>query len=571
MAIIGIDLGTTNSLVSVMTEEGAVIIPNSFGERLTPSIVSVMPDGEILTGKLAGERRFTDPLNTATVFKRSMGAKKEYKFNVKPEARAFLPEELSSFIIKKLKEDAEAYLGEPVKEAVVSCPAYFGEAQRRATKTAGELAGLTVERIVSEPTAAAIAYGIHERAGSSRFLIFDLGGGTFDVSILEYTGIIMEVRAVAGDNYLGGEDFTNVLEDIFLSRNKLTEAELEPSERASLYKAAEGAKRAFSKERAVTMQVGIDGKQLEATLSAAEYEEYCESLLLRLKTPVVRALSDASLRASDIDAIVLVGGATKMPLVRSFVGKLFGMLPSSTIDPDEAVARGAAIQAAMKERNEFVRELLLTDVCSYTLGIESSSRLQSGLIRSGLYAPIIERNTVIPTSRSEQFYTMHDGQKEIDVKIFQGESRNTRDNVYLGHLEVKVPPKPAGEESIDVRFTYDVNGILEVEVKTQSTGELASIIIEKNPGAMTEEEIKESLEALKTLKIHPRDKDEYRYLLEKGERLYMEQKGDTRVVVAEAMALFEEVLGRQDSAEIEVAAKKLREFFESLEGYDEYF
>ena len=566
MPIIGIDFGTTNSLVSVMTPDGPVIMPNSFGERLTPSIVSVLSDGEILTGKLAAERRFTDPKNTASVFKRSMGTKKEYQLG----GRIFLPEELSSFIIGKLKEDAETFLGETVKEAVISCPAYFGEAQRRATKTAGELAGLTVERIVSEPTAAAIAYDIHERRESSKFLIFDLGGGTFDVSILEYTGSIMEVRAVAGDNYLGGEDFTNVLEGLFLTYNKIKATELEPFERASLYKAAESAKRAFSKERVVNMQVNIGGKPLEAAFSAAEYEEYCEALLLRLRTPVARALTDALLRASDIDSIVMVGGATKMPLVRSFVGKLFGILPSSVIDPDEAVALGAGVQAAMKERNEYVQELLLTDVCSYTLGIETSHRMPSGLIRSGLYSPIIERNTVIPTSRSEQFFTMHDSQEKIDVKIYQGESRNTKDNVYLGNLEITVPPKPAGEESIDVRFTYDVNGILEVEVTTESTGELASIIIEKNPGAMTEEEIQESLRALKELKIHPRDKDEYRFLIEKGERLYMEQKGDVRRFITEALAAFEETLNRQDSAEIEEAAASLREFLEGLEDSGEY-
>ena len=567
MAIIGIDLGTTNSLIALMSPAGAVVVPNSFGENLTPSIVSVLPGGEILTGKLAAERRFTDPVNTASAFKRSMGTKKEYKLG----GRTFLPEELSSFIVRKLKEDAEVFLGEPVTEAVISCPAYFSEAQRRATKTAGELAGLTVGRIVSEPTAAAIAYGIQERSGASRFLIFDLGGGTFDVSVLEYAGNIMEVRAVAGDNYLGGEDFTNVLETLFLSRHEIRLADLDPAERAILYKAAENAKRGFSKDKISGMAVSAGGRQLEASFSANEFEEYSESLLIRLRTPVVRALTDASLKASDIDAIVMVGGATKMPLIRSFVGKLFGMMPYGTIDPDEAVALGAAVQAAMKERNEYVRELVLTDVCSYTLGIESSAKLPSGLIRSGLYSPIIERNTVIPTSRSETFYTLHDRQEVIDVKIFQGEARNTKDNVFLGNLEVKIPPKPAGEESVNVRFTYDINGILEVEVKTESTGELSSIIIEKNPGAMSEEEIKKSLEALKDLKIHPRDKDEYRFLLEKGERIYAEEMGDVRNFLAEALVSFEEVLNRQDPKEIETAAAGLREILDNLEKPDEYF
>jgi len=564
MPIIGIDLGTTNSLAAYYTPEGPRLIPNSFGERLTPSVVSVSPEGEILTGKIACERRFTSPRDTAQVFKRNMGAKKEYVLG----GKTFLPEELSSFIIRKLKEDAQVFLGEEISEAVISCPAYFSEAQRRATKTAGELAGLTVDRIVSEPTAAAVAYGLHERERAAKYLIFDLGGGTFDVSILEFVNPIMEVRAVAGDNYLGGEDFDRVLIDLFLNHRHLKESELTDRELAMLRQAAEDAKIGYSRDRPIVMQCAIGGETHTMEMAPDEYETNCQPLLARLKTPIVRALSDASVRMTDISAVVLVGGATKLSFVRSFVGKLFGMLPSSTINPDEAVALGAAVQAAMKERNEAVRELLLTDVCSYTLGIEVAHMRSSGLMQSGIFRPIIERNTTIPASRVETFSTVSDNQKQVEVRVFQGESRATKDNVFLGSLETSVPPAPAGQETVDVRFTYDVNGILEVEVTGGTTGEVARTVIEKNPGAMSGEQIEASLAALSDLKIHPRERDVYRYLLEKGERLFQEHTGEARERIGEAMGAFEEALDRQNSDEIDEYAGKLREFFDALENYE---
>ncbi|MDR1796639.1 MAG: molecular chaperone HscC [Clostridiales Family XIII bacterium] len=561
MAIIGIDLGTTNSLAAVFQGGSPTIIPNSFGEHLTPSVVSVAEDGEILTGKIAAERRFTAPHRTAAVFKRNMGAKKEYQLGDKK----FLPEELSSLIIQKLKEDAEVFLGEPVTEAVISCPAYFSEAQRRATKTAGELAGLKVDRIVSEPTAAAVAYGLHERGGLAKYLIFDLGGGTFDVSILEYTNSIMEVRAVAGDNYLGGEDFTQALIDLFLLRRQIKEETLTEREKAALYLACEAGKRDFSKERIVTISCTIAGETQTEHISQSDYETSCQPLMARLKAPVIRALSDASVKSRDITAVVLVGGATKMPLIRAFVGKLFGLMPFSTIDPDEAVALGASVQAAMKERNESIKEMLLTDVCSYTLGIEIAHMRPNGLVHAGIYSPIIERNTVIPVSRVETFCTVNDNQSMVDVEIYQGESRHARDNVHLGSLEIPVPPAPAGRESVDVRFTYDVNGILEVEVKAGSTGETRRTVIEKSPGAMTPEEIEKSLRSLAHLKIHPRDRDEYRFLLEKGERLYQESTGEEREHIGRVMTDFDEVLDRQDREEIDAFAEELRALFRTLE------
>lgn len=566
MAIIGIDLGTTNSLVSCFINGEAVIIPNRLGDNLTPSIVSIDENEQIFVGKIAKERELTHPQHTASMFKRNMGTKKEFLLGNKK----FLPEELSSFVIRFLKEDAEVFLGEAVDEAVISVPAYFNDTQRKATKRAGELAGLKVERLINEPTAAAIAYGLHEKSISTKFLIFDLGGGTFDISILEMYKNIMEVRGIAGDNYLGGEDFTEVLTNIFIEKHNLETETLDYKQLLSLRKQAEVTKRNFSKERIVTMSCKINDEILEHKIRMDEYEKSCQLLLARLRRPIERVLNDASIKIKEIDAIVLVGGATKLPIIRTFVGKLFGRLPSIGIDPDETVAIGAAIQAAMKERKEFVKEIVLTDVCPYTLGTNISVQRSGGYYESGHFCPIIERNTIIPVSRVERLYTVHENQKHISIEILQGESRLVKDNIYLGELNINVPLAPAGKEAVDVRYTYDINGILEVEVTVISTGAKKRMVIEKNPGYMSKEEIEERLKELNYMKIHPRDKEENKLLLAKGERLYEESIGDTRLRIAKIIEWFETVLDKQNEKEIEEASKEVWELFKEIEQDQEF-
>lgn len=436
MAIVGIDLGTTNSLVACFKDNVPVVIKNVYGETLTPSIVSVDENGEVFVGKIAKERQITHPESTASLFKRHMGTKKEYKLGDKK----FLPEELSSLIIRNLKADAEEFLGEEVTEAVISVPAYFNDTQRKATKRAGELAGLKVERIINEPTAAAIAYGLHEKNANTKFLVFDLGGGTFDISVLELYKNIMEVRAVAGDNYLGGEDFTKVLMEIFARRNDLDLNDLDSKTYNLLRKQAEVSKRNFSKEKIAELSIKIDDKEIKETISSSEFEKDCELLLAKLRKPIERALSDAAIKLKEIDTIVLVGGGTKLPLIRSFVGKLFGRLPATNINPDEVVAMGAAVQAAMKKRDKAIKEIVLTDVCPYTLGTNTSIQKPGGYYESGHFFPIIERNTVIPVSRVERLYTVKDNQKKISVEILQGESRLAKENILLGEITVSVPP-----------------------------------------------------------------------------------------------------------------------------------
>ncbi|GAB6085798.1 Hsp70 family protein [Alkaliphilus crotonatoxidans] len=561
MAIIGIDLGTTNSLVSYWADGVSKIVPNSLGENLTPSVVSIDDQGEILVGQIAKERQITHPEQSASVFKRSMGTKKLYKLGT----REFLPEELSALIIKALKEDAEHYLGVPVDEAVISVPAYFSDVQRKATKRAGELAGLRVERLVTEPTAAAIAYGLHLENADTKFLVFDLGGGTFDVSILELFDNVMEVRAVAGDNYLGGEDFTEILVNLFLKHHQLTLGQLSRKEHAMLKKQAEVAKRAFNQNKVVSITSSIKGEMLSLDISLDEYERASKTLFQRLRTPVERALHDASLKLTDIEAILLVGGATKLTLIRSFVSKLFGKLAYININPDEVVGLGAGIQAALKGQNAQIDEVILTDVCPYTLGTSISVRRAQGYHEPGHFLPIIERNTTIPVSKVERLYTIHDYQKSINIDILQGESRLSKDNIYLGELNIPVPAQPGGKEAVDVRFTYNINGILEVEVKVVSTGLSKSIIIEKEPNSMTQEEITKSMEALAHLKIHPRDKHENTLILARGERLYEENIGQIRYEIGRGLREFEDVLNKQDSKLIQETRKKLKDLLDTIE------
>ncbi len=560
--IIGIDLGTTNSLVAYYTEDGPVIIPNRLGEKLTPSVVSIDEEENVYVGKTARERMRLYPGSSAAVFKRDMGSDKKYTLGKKE----FTAEELSSIVLRSLKEDAEVYLGEPVEEAVISVPAYFNDMRRKATKRAGELAGLKVERIISEPTAAAIAYGLYNDNKPAKNLVFDLGGGTLDVSILDYFPPILVVRAVAGDNYLGGEDFTGVIEDIFYKRNKDIDKEsLEPKERAFIHKAAEQCKMDLSDSGSSVMKCKIGEEIREMELTYQDYDKECEELYERIRVPVKRALSDAKLKLSDIDKIVLVGGGTKLTGVRSFVSKLFHTFPDTSINPDEAIALGAAIQAAMKERKESIKEVVLTDVCPFTLGTEITVDLGNGVKENGHYCPIIERNTIIPASRTERFYTIHDNQSKITVSVLQGESRMAKNNLELGSFEVEVPKGKAGEQSVDITYTYDINSILEVEVRVISTDKKYRQIIKGQQTEMTDAEIEARFKELAYLKIPPREQEENKLILLRAERLYEEALGVDRDVLENEIRKFELALNSQDKRIIEKERGKLKEFLDGWE------
>ena len=556
--IVGIDLGTTNSLVAYYTPDGPRIIPNRLGKHLTPSVVSVDEKGNVYVGETALERMSLYPDTVASAFKRSMGSDREYQLG----GKKYRPEELSSLVLRALKEDAEAYLGEKVTEAVISVPAYFDDKRRKATKRAGELAGIRVERMISEPTAAAIAYGLYEKKEDTRFLVFDLGGGTFDVSILELYQNILEVRAVAGDNYLGGEDFTKVLEKMFLNKKGISANALTAKEQVRLYRRAEEAKRRINDADKVEITCLIKEETETVEITTKEYAEECEDLFSKIREPVKRSLSDAGLSLKDIDEVVLIGGATKLQIFRDFFIRLFHKFPDTSINPDEAVALGAAIQGAMKERKQAVKEMILTDVCSFTLGTEVVMEYSDGLMEDGHYCPIIDRNTVIPTSKTKRLYTVRDDQDRVTVRVLQGESRLARNNLYLGELEIKVPKAAKGEEAIDVTYTYDINSLLEVEAKVVSTGETSKLVIKGKDNAMTEEEIAKRMEELAYLKIQLRDQEENKLVLLRVERMYEESLGKQRERLEAGIRLFEDALRSEDRDKVEEARKTLYELME---------
>jgi len=557
--LIGIDLGTTNSLAACFRNGKAEIIPNRLGENLTPSVVSVDSKGTVYVGRSAKERAMLHPLESASVFKRCMGTDREYDLG-EWKLRA---EELSSLVLRSLKEDAESYLGEPVTDAIISVPAYFNDMQRKATKRAGELAGLNVLRIINEPTAAAIAHGMTEQE-DARYLVFDLGGGTFDVSILELYNPIMEVHAIAGDNFIGGENFTDVLYDLFLESAGLAPEALDLKTRSDVRKTAEKCKCDFSQCDEILMCCPVGGKVHMLSLSLEEYERACAPLLDRLRKPIERSLRDAGVSLKEIDKIVLVGGATRSPVVRKFVTKLFGNVPSFSINPDEAVAIGAALQCGMKSRDKEIQEVVLTDVCPFTLGTEVV--VDNGTFEEpGHYLPIIERNTVIPVSRTETVCTAYENQTRICVKILQGESRMSQNNLLLGELNVPVPPGPKGKEAVDITYTYDVNALLEVEVFVRSSKLRRKLLIQGNNSRLSREEAEKRMEALQYLKQNPRDEEPNRLVLLRGERLYEESTGDTRIQIDRAMMEFDRALKKQDRTEIERAREKLNKFLDTIE------
>lgn len=560
--IVGIDLGTTNSLVAAWRDGQSVLIPNGLGDTLTPSCVSLDEDGTVLVGRAARDRLQTHPDRTAAVFKRYMGSDKTLRLG----QREFRPEELSALVLKALKADAEAALGELVTEAVITVPAYFSDAQRKATRTAGQMAGLRVDRLLNEPTAAALTYGMHNMGAETRFLVFDLGGGTFDVSILEMFEGVMEVRASAGDNFLGGEDFVSVLIDLFFERRGLS-ASLRKDARfmQQLTGAAEAAKRALSTQPKATLSVWQDGTQHALDIDESILEQACATLLKRLRIPVERALRDANLRSGQLDNIVLAGGATRMPIVRRLVTTMFGRFPSIDFNPDEVVALGAAVQAGLKAKDAALKEVVMTDVSPYSLGVEVSMRISETTSSPGHFDPIIERNSPVPISRVKTYFPTSKGQMLVDLNIFQGEARMVRDNIHLGQLRVELPGLAAEESGVDVRFTYDVNGLLQVEATVQKTQHKSSVLIEGNPGLLSESEIAERLRELDELKIHPRDTLENRTLLARAERLYQQLRGDVRAWLGAQIREFERVLATQEKRVIAPAQRQFEEQLNHIE------
>ncbi|MEX1829458.1 Hsp70 family protein [Luteibacter sp. CQ10] len=564
--IIGIDLGTTHSLAAVWKDGGPRLVPNALGSVLTPSCVGIDEDGSVLVGEAARERLQTHPQRTASLFKRYMGSAR----TVRLADRDYRPEELSALVLRSLKDDAEAFLGQAVTEAVITVPAYFSDAQRKATRVAGELAGLKVERLLNEPTAAALAYGLHEGATETQFLVFDLGGGTFDVSILEMFEGVMEVRASAGDNMLGGEDFSTLIVERAFAEGIPEAARADAVFMQRLTARAEAAKRELGARGGATFDIDWRDTRVTVTLDADAFEKLSQPLLDRLWRPIERALRDARIRAADLDNVVLAGGATRMPMIRALATRMFGRFPAVGLNPDEVVALGAAVQAGLKMKDAALNETVMTDVCPYTLGTDVAQRLESGGHAAGFYAPIIQRNTVVPVSRVQRFSPISPQQKAIRLGVYQGESRMVRDNILLGELNVPIQPGPGHADGVDLRFTYDVNGLLEVEATVVATGEKQRLVIESGDAHMSPSDIEARLAALSLLKIHPRDTLENRTLLARAERMYEQLLGDMRDHVGKMILRFEQVLATQDARLIARDAELFRQALKAIEA-DSHF
>lgn len=561
MTIVGIDLGTTNSLVSYWSAEGPKLIPNALGSFLTPSVVGVDDQGDILIGEAAKERLITHPDLTIGDFKRTMGSERQVTLGQKgQQSYSFRPEELSAFVLRSLKADAEQFLGTEVTDAIISVPAYFNDIQRKATIDAGKLAGLTVDSLINEPTAAALAYGLNE-VEESQFLIFDLGGGTFDVSILDKYDNVMEVRATAGDNFLGGNDFRDTLVDALVQDHKIELSSLVAAEKNKLLRLAEIIKKDLSSREEAKYSAQISEITLDGTFSRSRFEELTSPLRRRLRVPVERAINDATLRPENIENVVMVGGASRMPMIRRMVGRLFQKLPLSHLNPDEIVALGAAVQTGLKTRNEALEDVVMTDVCPYTLG---TSAVVDDNYDNLVIVPIIERNAVVPISESQQFFTIRDKQTQINLDIYQGENMRPEDNILLGDLKVEVPAGPAGKEGVDVRFTYDINGALEVEVKALSTEKQVRKIF-KNQANLSDEELEKRFKALSGIKLHPREHAENAVLIAKAERIYAESLRAQRDYVRSLILEFEQAITDQSNRDIDRVREQFAQNLTELE------
>ena len=554
--IIGIDLGTTNSLVTVYEYGQVTVIPNSLGEEFTPSVVSMDADGTVYVGSVAKQRLISHPEQTVSVFKSFMGTSKTYNIL----GRDYRPEELSALILRSLKEDAERYLGEEVSEAVISVPAYFNDMARKATRDGGILAGLKVERIINEPSAAALACQTLNMQESAILLVFDFGGGTLDVSLVECFENIIEIIAVSGDNRLGGSDIDLVIAKFFCESFELDYEELSNEMKRTILQSAELVKMELSEVEESTMVVTYGDFQEKLNINRKQLIEVCHSIFLRIATPVKKVLQDGNIGVEGIDNVVLVGGSSKMPIIREYLRYLLPGSKLSTVNPDYMIAYGVGSYAGIKERNSEIKDMLLTDICPFSLGVGSHNETDSDRLYMNT---IIERNSALPTSRQVELTTVMDYQTAVEIKVYQGENFFVDQNIFLGEMTVNLKGEPIGTEIFSLRYTYDVNGLLVVDATTKV--EKKQLVIVNQGNNMTRSEMRRKLKELDELKIHPKDKEENQLVLAKAERLYTQLVGNMRDILAEKTRYFEYLLAKQDEFLIMKWRKYFVEFLESVD------
>ena len=563
---VGIDLGTTHSLIAYFGEQGPTLIPNALGQLLTPSVVAIDDEDTVIVGQAAKDRLITHNSQTVATFKRWMGSVRTTQLG----QHTFRPEQLSALILLALLDDAKSHLGQEVTEAVISVPAYFSDAQRKATRLAGQMAGVKVDWLINEPTAAALAYGLNDLGRETRSLVFDLGGGTLDVSILDMFDGVVEVRASAGDNRLGGEDFLDLLYKDFVIQHLPKEGDrvLGPGIKAQLMRKLEQGKHLLSTQAEIEIDIALPEETVKWRLTQARFQQLAEPLLQRMRQPLERAMRDAKLKPHEIEEVILVGGACRMPMVTQLVTRMMGQLPLRHINPDQAIALGAAVAAGMRANDTRLKELVLTDVCPYTLGTEVGHMLHAGKIESGYFHPIIHRNCAVPISREDVFFPLTAGQTLLHLGVYQGESPWVKENIQLGELKVPIDPKrPAEENGVTLRFTYDVNGILHVEAKNNATQERYELVLRQGDVTMSDKEVRERIQALEKLKTHPREQQDNIALLARAARIYEERIYD-RPDIQRWLHQFKQVLETQDLKLVEEHREALAQRLDGLEAME---
>ncbi len=562
--ILGIDLGTTHSLAAVFSADKPVLLPNAFGKNLTPSVVGRMEDGRMVVGAAAQELFLKNPERCVACFKRWMGTDQSVDLGGGPLSAP----ELSSLVLRSLKADAEHALETEIRRAVISVPAYFNEHQRRATRAAGEIAGLEVCRIINEPTAAALAYGFGDPDQDNKVLVVDLGGGTFDVTLMEIFEGNLEIVATAGESHLGGEDFTQALLDWAIDRAGWKDERTATSRRAAALRVeCERAKRMLMDGPAVIRlpdahgSFGLDAAKLD--LDEATFRELTASLMDRLTAPIARVLRDAEIDREEVDEVLLVGGATRMTVLRDRVQELLRREPNAKIHPDETIALGAAVQAALIAEDAAVDDLVVTDVAPFTLGVEVSKEL-GGQYKEGYYLPIIHRNTTVPVAREQVVSTIYDGQTMVRIEVYQGEARRVERNLHLGTLEVEgIPAGPAGRD-VRIRFAYDANGVLDVQASIPSTGERFETVIVHPLASLSDEVVGQSVKRLRDLILIPADDAENWTLLSYAERMLEEVSAAEREMLGQVIDHYEHALHNQDLDSFKNARQMLYEVLENL-------
>lgn len=557
MAIIGIDLGTTNSLATVYTEGGVKLIRNALGKALTPSVVGVDDDGNVIVGDVAKERLVTHPDLTAAEFKRTMGTDREYSLGEKK----FSSQQLSSIVLRKIVSDAKEFLGEEIEEAVISVPAYFNDKMRVATKQAAELAGIKCERLINEPSAAALAYLHNHEWKDGTYMVVDFGGGTLDVSIIDSFDSVMEIIAVAGNNQLGGKDFNEAIYRHFCETNNLSESDLSSEERAIIYRMAETTKIALSTNPMAVMSVVLNDQKYSLALDSNELIRISHDVFEKIHEPIRKVLKDSRLRPGDLEAIVLVGGSCKMPTVISYIEKVTGIKPCTDIDPDTAIGFGAGIYSGIKSKNADLKEVVMTDICPFSLGTSTLDFKTDERIMSF----IIERNSMLPCSNIRDYYAIRDNQTSVTFDIFQGESIIPENNIKLGSITISCPSTKKHDFIASARLTYDINGILIVDITNADKETTTRMLLDSNV-RLSPKDMERIKAKLDSLRFSEKKDEEQEHLISRAERIIEETLSFEREMLIIALRDFKAAMKYGNSVE----KRKAKEQFSAILDHHEF-